>query len=512
MSRRPIIFILCTEVYSSALNTGIQRVVRNILRQAELAGGKLDYKIQPIIFKNNRFEPVLMKEIFQPKNKRVAQNGVIKFIRAIFWNQRLDRYWSHQGNILLIPDACHLIDKNFWSAIIDFKLKLGSVQSIIYDLIPITHPQVVAFSVGFFKKWVDDVLKYSTQIITVSKFTADEVKKYGEKNNLKSLPPISHFYLSSNLDLMTSSHQLPPMVRLFKKNYPIFIVVGSIEPRKNFHFILDALDLFWQKGGSAGLIIIGKEGWMNEDIIDRIKNHREYERRLFLVRDASDDDLKFAYKNAAGLIFASIVEGFGLPIIEAQQYGLPVFCSNIPVFREIATGRATFFDLNSPANLSNCLVDYCRNYPDNLRSKFDWPTWQESTERLFAIMTNKNLAINKISDEERKKLLIDKKNRQGEDGLFFRLDEVLAGQGKTLISNIYRKVLKREPDPSGLSAYLKHLETGQLEPIEILKIIRYSPEGIRRGVKIRGLKSRLLMRSVKNRFGELLKKLGLLLV
>ena len=86
--------------------------------------------------------------------------------------------------------------------------------------------------------------------------------------------------------------------------------------------------------------------------MQRISTHAELGNRLFWWSDASDAELAFLYSKAAGLVFPSFVEGFGLPLIEALARGVPVLASDIPIFREIGTGHTRFFDPEDPASLA----------------------------------------------------------------------------------------------------------------------------------------------------------------
>jgi alpha-1,2-rhamnosyltransferase len=173
---------------------------------------------------------------------------------------------------------------------------------------------------------------------------------------------------------------------MFEGNTHIFIMVGSIEPRKNHRFVLDAFDRVWEQGGTAKLVIIGRHGWKTEDVITRIETHPKRGTHLFLARDMNDSDLEYAYAHASALIIASEAEGFGLPVVEAFQRGVPVLCSDIPVFREIADGRATFFGLGSAQLLTDAVTTFCaeRDPATRLdRHKQPWLTWRESTEQLL---------------------------------------------------------------------------------------------------------------------------------
>ena len=135
----------------------------------------------------------------------------------------------------------------------------------------------------------------------------------------------------------------------------------------------------------ATLLMIGRQAWNTESFLERVANHPQRGRQLFIIRDATDSDLDYSYRNASALIISSEIEGFGLPIVEAFQRGLPVLCSDIPVFREIAETRATFLDLSDCGQLTAVLFEFCRSHDAqqrNVRIPQSWIGWHESTEQL----------------------------------------------------------------------------------------------------------------------------------
>jgi alpha-1,2-rhamnosyltransferase len=151
--------------------------------------------------------------------------------------------------------------------------------------------------------------------------------------------------------------------------------------------VLDAFDAYWALGSDAALVIVGRQAWKTDAFLQRVASHKQLDRRLFLVRDATDGELDYAYRSASALVIASEIEGFGLPVVEAFQRGLPVLCSDIPVFREIAEGKATFFDLSQSCRLTETLVEFCRLHhvaQRGTRLPQKWLTWQESTDQLCA--------------------------------------------------------------------------------------------------------------------------------
>jgi len=192
------------------------------------------------------------------------------------------------------------------------------------------------------------------------------------------------------LDFVLNSDEVRPSVRnAFETGKHAFLMVGSIEPRKKHDFVLDAFERLWSAGGDVSLVMIGRQTWRMDTFLDRVARHPKRGHQLHVVRDASDAELDYAYKNASALIIASEVEGFGLPIVEAFQCGLSVLCSDIPVFREIADEQAVFFGLEHSGQLSRAIAEFCSSHDPTRRSERvqqRWLTWRESTEQLIAAL------------------------------------------------------------------------------------------------------------------------------
>jgi glycosyltransferase involved in cell wall biosynthesis len=141
-------------------------------------------------------------------------------------------------------------------------------------------------------------------------------------------------------------------------------MVGTIEPRKGYGAVLDAFDALWRDDCDHRLIIVGREGWTHlpdqwrASIIavrDRLEHHPERFRKLVWMSGADDDQLALAYRQADCLIAASYGEGFGLPIIESYQRGVPVLARDIAVFREVAPAGTVFF---RPNNLAQSIAQW----------------------------------------------------------------------------------------------------------------------------------------------------------
>ncbi|SEK25231.1 Glycosyl transferases group 1 [Roseivivax marinus] len=122
---------------------------------------------------------------------------------------------------------------------------------------------------------------------------------------------------------------------------PYLVTVGTIEPRKNHAFLLD----LWEEMGADAppLLILGARGWENHATFARLDAGPPGIHEL----NGLDDGALFALvAGSAGLLFPSLAEGYGLPLLEAAALGVPVVCSDLPVFREIATGFPIYAPLS----------------------------------------------------------------------------------------------------------------------------------------------------------------------
>ena len=128
---------------------------------------------------------------------------------------------------------------------------------------------------------------------------------------------------------------------------------------------------------------------MVTDLIERLHNHPMKEKRLFVFDAPSDQDVGFLYRHAAGLLLLSKGEGFGLPLIEAANHGIPIICSDIPVFREIAGDFAFYVDSRDSAFVA-AGIDACwkARQAGTLVDTRNMPrlTWEQSSLSLLNVV------------------------------------------------------------------------------------------------------------------------------
>jgi len=375
---KPALFIECTHTYRSGRNTGIQRVVRNILRHAPGAAAGLGLHVVPLIFDGDRpcfIDAAAVLDGMPPPPMALAGRIGRKLRRLSGATaSALDGYG--EGSILLLLDSSW--DLPLWPAVRRFQARGGRIASVIYDLIPLTHPESAFGDLpAIFRRWLETQARISEAFLCISAATAADLDRFMTAAGRH--PPIAHFRLGSELDLARAHAEIRPEFRaMFAVDRPNFLMVGSIEPRKRHGFALDAFELHWCRGGTGALIILGREDWRSDVLLERIARHPELNRRLFLVRNTDDAALDHAYRQATALIMTSNAEGFGLPIVEAFQRGLAVLCSDIPVFREVGAAGAGFFKVDDPADLARLL-----STPPVPAAAGQWISWRDSAAELL---------------------------------------------------------------------------------------------------------------------------------
>jgi len=133
-----------------------------------------------------------------------------------------------------------------------------------------------------------------------------------------------------------------------------FLFVGTLEPRKNLKTILQAFALLDADREDVGLVIVGNIGWKTKDAISLLEIHR-HRTRIHLAGYVNDARLSFIYQNALCLLYPSLYEGFGFPILEAMSYGVPVITSNVSSMPEVAGDAALLVDPNDEKGLADAM-------------------------------------------------------------------------------------------------------------------------------------------------------------
>jgi glycosyltransferase involved in cell wall biosynthesis len=124
---------------------------------------------------------------------------------------------------------------------------------------------------------------------------------------------------------------------------PYFLYVGTLEPRKNLRRVVRAFALVARHLPDHRLLLVGQRGWRYGDVFAEVER-RGLARRVVFAGYLPEADLPACYTHAAGFVYASLYEGFGLPVVEAMACGVPVLTSRTSSLGEIAAGAALLVD------------------------------------------------------------------------------------------------------------------------------------------------------------------------
>ncbi len=230
-------------------------------------------------------------------------------------------------------------------------------------------------------------LRRAQKILAVSQSTKQEI--------------IDHFYIDpakivvtyEGVDKNVSRITYHVSRRLIKG--PYFLYVGNAYPHKNLETLLKAFQKFIvynsQFAGKIKLVLVGPRDYFYERLSKTIAATKLCG-RLILSQNPKTEELSALYKDAIALVFPSLMEGFGLPGIEAMAMGTPVVASDIPVFREIYGDAFLPFNPDSPQDIADKLkrITVDKNLRKNLIDKgrkqaarYSWRRMAEKTVGVY---------------------------------------------------------------------------------------------------------------------------------
>ena len=342
-NHRPRRFLVDTSnTLRSGLNTGVQRVVRNVCKYTPLVASTLDTEV--VVTGARGFQSVAkMRQSPQKTRVRHLKADVLRHLPKTYvqsatslcnWipSNKLKSWLLPQpghagifklplqcleatlgpdrdalieglgkGDLILLPDA-YWAQKSVWKPVIEARRNGAFIATLVYDLIPLTHPQFVAKGVPqSFRQYFKQVARNSDLIVAISNTVREEVVAA-----LPDLLPkedycrdVRSFQLGSELNPLKATVR-PGLADVFPvdaRNCP-YLMVATFDPRKNHHYLLDAFERIWEQDPSRKLCLIGRVGWLCGDIIQRITSHSRFGRQLFMLNDLTDAELNYCYQRA----------------------------------------------------------------------------------------------------------------------------------------------------------------------------------------------------------------------
>lgn len=312
---------------------GIGRFTYETLRRIVLKNPDVDF----IFFFDRKFHPDF---IFAPNVKPIILYPQARhpFLYHIWFQYRIQKFLKqNKVDLFISPDGY-----------IPLNTKTKTL-SIIHDLAFEHVTNGVSFwEQIYYKKYFPKFAQAATRLATVSKFSKKDIMQTYQIDANK----IDVVYNGVSESFLQLNNKKQPAK-------PYFIYIGSIHPRKNITLLLKAFELFKSKNPNLPhqLLLAGRLAWKSKEVINYI-NKMAFGKDVVFKFKLKDDELNKVINSATALVYPSVYEGFGLPIIEALNCGIPVITSKGTAMEEIAKGAATLFDPNNKEELAEKLFEH----------------------------------------------------------------------------------------------------------------------------------------------------------
>lgn len=237
-----------------------------------------------------------------------------------------------------------------------YKIPNKKYYPVLHDLWAYKSPETVTFIQSLYTRIVIASIKNTYEkIITVSETIKQEIVDFFNCSEEDVNVVYNYFSFGEKPVLdYSKEEQLKILSKYNIESKKYILSVATLNKRKNIPMLIDA---YSQLDSDIKLVLVGKAS--SESFNCNNQN-------IIFTGYLSDDELKVLYKHAFLYVFPSVYEGFGIPIIDAQAFGIPVICSNIPVFREIAGKGAEFCELNILDVVKKIKTILEDNYKENL--------------------------------------------------------------------------------------------------------------------------------------------------
>ena len=323
--------VLVNAIPLAILSTGISRYVRQLYMAFEHLHDE-----EAIYFDGNR-ALYQMPEQANPEKWSRQTAAIWRLPDPMVFTLRSAHWFKFE---LMLRRACrkNRFDVYHETGFVPAAMTTVPTVYTIHDLTLITHPGMhprerVWFHEFFWKRR----MRYAAHILTVSEFMQREIC---EILNLKleqvtAVPeaPAPHFW-----------HRSPEAIQRVCQNFSLpreyLLFVGSLEPRKNLPLIIQAMQRCKM---DIPLVLAGWEGWGDKTWMETIRG-AGLEERIIFTGYVDDEILACLYSGATALVYPSLYEGFGLPILEAMACGCPVICSKVASMPEVAGDAALLVD------------------------------------------------------------------------------------------------------------------------------------------------------------------------
>lgn len=272
---------------------------------------------------------------------------------------------------------------------------IKGISMIGYDMIPVTAAETVTEAMSHVFSLYLSMVKHASRLSAISGAAAVDFQGFnaalasqgfaGPTVRPHLLPPSPTHVSEEDIEAARASLGVGAL--------PVVLVVGSHEPRKNHLLVLEAAERLWARGEWFDLVFIGGSGWRSELFDAEVERLAAAGRPILVRKRATETELWSAYRLSRFSVFPSLLEGFGLPIVESMASGTPVITTFYGSMAEIATGGGALlidpYDVTAlETAMHSLLID--DDLHERLRreaSERVWPTWDQYASDVWDFLT-----------------------------------------------------------------------------------------------------------------------------
>jgi glycosyltransferase involved in cell wall biosynthesis len=225
---------------------------------------------------------------------------------------------------------------------------------VVHDLGFLHHPETYKKShVLFYKRYTPKFLKKAASVVTVSQFSKkDLVKRYQIRSEKIHVVPNA----VKDIFQPVAEERKVAIKEKYTEGKEFFIYAGAIQPRKNLINLLKAFSIFKKRlQSSMKLVLAGRLAWKNDEFIQLLNTYK-YKKDVVMTGYLEEQELANLMGSAYALIYPSFFEGFGVPVLEAMNGGIPALTSKGTSMEEIAGEAGLYFDPHNYTDISEKLM------------------------------------------------------------------------------------------------------------------------------------------------------------
>ncbi len=369
--------------------SGVGRYTRNLVKELQ----KLDRKNEYVLFVLSKNKDEILHSV-QNDNFKIA-------IADIRWHTIEEQI---KFPAIIDKENLDLVHFTYFSIPIFYnKPFVVTIHDLILHHFPTGQASTLPFPFYWIKLFgykfvMQQAARKALKIITVSHTTKEEIVNHlgiDEGKIVVTYEGVDDKISNSKSSSFAKASADKQNTKYKILNTKYFLYVGNAYPHKNLERLIKAFaGISSPAGGQESgikLVLVGKEDYFYKRLKEKVKK-MGLENSVIFFGQATDEELVSLYRNARALIMPSLMEGFGLPILEAMANKCLVLASNIPVNHEIAGDAAVYFDptnIEEIAQKINIVLSNNKNYSDNIKNglerskKFSWNKMARQTLAVY---------------------------------------------------------------------------------------------------------------------------------